>query len=316
MPSFRSKVIRPLLALAVLAPALALAPGGGAEAAFPGTNGLITFTRGDGPPGGIYTMAPDGSSQINRTNPAETNRHPAFSPDGRRIAFTSNRDGNPEIYVMAADGTGQTRLTNNTVNEANPAWSPDGTQIAFNSNRDDPNGEIYTMAADGSDQTNRTNSPEDDGQADWGPVPRQSAPPPPPDSDGDGVPDASDGCPSTAGPASNAGCPLNTFSFGKTLFRKGFTILQVKVPGPGVVKAAQARVTKKKPALIKAARVNATKAGTVKLKLKPTRRGKKLLAKKGKFSVKAKVTYTPRGGKAKSATRGVTIKRAKRKRRR
>ena len=38
---------------------------------------------------------------------------PSWSPDGNKITFYSNRDGNSEIYVMNADGTGQTRLTNN-----------------------------------------------------------------------------------------------------------------------------------------------------------------------------------------------------------
>ena len=38
---------------------------------------------------------------------------PVWSPDGRRIAFSSERDGNPEVYVMNADGSGVTRLTDN-----------------------------------------------------------------------------------------------------------------------------------------------------------------------------------------------------------
>ena len=49
----------------------------------------------------------------------------SWSPDGTRIAFGSNRDGNGEIYVMNADGSGQTRLTNNPAEDAVPAWSPE-----------------------------------------------------------------------------------------------------------------------------------------------------------------------------------------------
>ena len=63
-------------------------------------------------------------------------RQPAWSPDGTKIAFTSNRDGNYEIYTMNADGTGQTSLTNNAAYDFDPAWSPDGTKIAFTSDRD------------------------------------------------------------------------------------------------------------------------------------------------------------------------------------
>ena len=54
-----------------------------------------------------------------------------WSPDGKQIAFRSQRDGNDEIYVMNADGTCQRNLTNDPVNDWSPAWSPDGTQIAF-----------------------------------------------------------------------------------------------------------------------------------------------------------------------------------------
>src|SRR5689334_19079267 len=55
----------------------------------------------------------------------------AFAGTNGKIAFTSQRDGNPEIYVMNADGSGQTRLTNNPRGDEFPAWSPDGTKIAF-----------------------------------------------------------------------------------------------------------------------------------------------------------------------------------------
>lgn len=56
---------------------------------------------------------------------------PAWSPDGRQIAFTGDKDGNREIYVMNADGTGLVRLTDNTVEDGTPSWSPHGRQIAF-----------------------------------------------------------------------------------------------------------------------------------------------------------------------------------------
>src|SRR3989442_7570494 len=66
----------------------------------------------------------------------------------QKIAFGSDRDGNPEIYVMNADGSGVTRLTNNPATDFQLAWSPDGTKIAFRTDRDG-NWEIYVMNADG-----------------------------------------------------------------------------------------------------------------------------------------------------------------------
>jgi len=68
---------------------------------------------------------------------------PSFSSDGKQIAFTSWRDGDPEIYVMQNDGSNVRRLTNHPAFDSYPVFSPDGTQIAFQSNREDEHGEVY-----------------------------------------------------------------------------------------------------------------------------------------------------------------------------
>lgn len=47
---------------------------------------------------------------------------PAWSPDGTKIVFRTDRDGNDEIYIMNADGSGQTRLTNDTASDFRPSW--------------------------------------------------------------------------------------------------------------------------------------------------------------------------------------------------
>jgi TolB protein len=75
---------------------------------------------------------------------------PAFSPDGTRVAFTSNRDGNPEIYVMNRDGSDVRRLTDNPAIDSTPTWSPTGTQIAFTSDRTGSGSpQIYVIGVDG-----------------------------------------------------------------------------------------------------------------------------------------------------------------------
>ena len=94
--------------------------------------------------------------------------YPTWSPDGRRIAFHSRRDGNMEIYLMNADYSGLTRLTSNEADDMFPAWSPDGMHIAFHSNRDG-NEEIYVMDADGSNQTRLTFNSESDTRPAWYP---------------------------------------------------------------------------------------------------------------------------------------------------
>ncbi len=87
---------------------------------------------------------------------------PQWSPDGRQIAFNTDRDdGNSEIYVMESDGSDPRNLTNNDASDFHPSWSPDGRQIAFTSYRDGDS-EIYVMGSDGSDPRNLTNNHSDD----------------------------------------------------------------------------------------------------------------------------------------------------------
>ena len=99
---------------------------------------------------------------------------PAWSPDGRRIAFESNRDGGWEIYVMNADGSDVVQLTNNRGWDGGPAWSPDGRRIAFVSDRDGDR-EIYVMNADGSNIVQLTNNPSFDTDPAWSPDGRRIA---------------------------------------------------------------------------------------------------------------------------------------------
>jgi Tol biopolymer transport system component len=111
----------------------------------------------------IYVMnADDGSGQTRLTDNDGFDGHPSWSPDGTKIAFSSERDGteesrNYEIYVMNLDGSGQTRLTDEPdADDFQPSWSPDGTKIAFVRDSD-----IYVMNAnDGSGQTRLTDEPD------------------------------------------------------------------------------------------------------------------------------------------------------------
>jgi Tol biopolymer transport system component len=93
---------------------------------------------------------------------------PSWSPDGTRIVFCSDRDGNYEIYIMNTDGSNQIRLTENPANDVFPCFSPDGHKIAFVSERDG-NQEIYMMHKDGTDQIRLTDDPARDAEPSWSP---------------------------------------------------------------------------------------------------------------------------------------------------
>jgi DNA-binding winged helix-turn-helix (wHTH) protein len=76
------------------------------------------------------------STLVRLTNNNAMDCEPAWSPDGSRMAFWSNRDGGKEIYVMDANGSNVKRLTNNLADDVNPTWSPDGLKILYESDRD------------------------------------------------------------------------------------------------------------------------------------------------------------------------------------
>lgn len=108
------------------------------------------------------------------TSDAPINADPAWSPDGRRLAFSSRRDFNYNIDIIDSDGTQRQALTTHSGNDWNPSWSSD-EEISFTSNRDG-NWELYKMKEDGSAQTNLTRTPtiaEDD--AAWSPSGAQLA---------------------------------------------------------------------------------------------------------------------------------------------
>jgi hypothetical protein len=116
-------------------------------------------------------MDQDGNNQVRLTTSPAYDDQPKRSPDGTRIVFMSDRDGNFEIYTMNADGSNQTRLTNSLAGDGFPAWSPDGSKIAFVSGdlRNPTTFEIYVMNANGTNVTRLTNDSSIDGVPAWSP---------------------------------------------------------------------------------------------------------------------------------------------------
>jgi TolB protein len=139
----------------------------------------IVFASGHGYAGEypqIYVVDASGGEPLRLTShvnvPTLTlstgNGSPAWSPDGRQIAFVADQiDGPSEIHVMNADGTDVRRLTDSPDRKAGPTWSPDGTRLAFWT--DFEGVDVWVMRADGSEQRNLTDSPSYEVEPVWSP---------------------------------------------------------------------------------------------------------------------------------------------------
>jgi Tol biopolymer transport system component len=90
----------------------------------------IIFVITKGETSDISSICPDGSNLTKLTDSTSLNTTPAWSPDGKDIAFSSSRTGSSQIFVMDANGSSLIQLTSDYQNDF-PVWLPDGKQIAF-----------------------------------------------------------------------------------------------------------------------------------------------------------------------------------------
>jgi eukaryotic-like serine/threonine-protein kinase len=120
----------------------------------------------------LFMINADGTGLIQLTNTPGADLEPAWSPDGKRIAFTSTRDGNMQIYLFDVDSQSVIRLTQPDVNIENsqPAWSPDGRQIAYMAERVGTY-QVWVMSDTGQDNAQLVRS----GQSLWDYAPAWSA---------------------------------------------------------------------------------------------------------------------------------------------
>ncbi|MDX2064864.1 MAG: S41 family peptidase [Fimbriimonadaceae bacterium] len=95
--------------------------------------------------GDIWVVSSAGGTAIPLTSNTELDENPVWSPDGRTIAFSSNRNGNNDIYLVSADGGTPRRLTWYSGNDVPSDWSPDGSKILFSGSRDGRWNGVFTL---------------------------------------------------------------------------------------------------------------------------------------------------------------------------
>lgn len=118
--------------------------------------------------GVLYVMPASGGAATAITDALYDGRQPSWSPDGKWIAFQSNRDGHYRIWLIAPDGTQAHPAAKEPYEEREPAWSPDGKWLAFTSSRD---GKFDIWARNIADGGVRklSNGPGGNSRASWSP---------------------------------------------------------------------------------------------------------------------------------------------------
>ena len=154
-------------AVAVVAALLA----GTASATFPGKPGRIAFgVIGADRNVDVYSIEPDGSDYRRLTDHSAFDACPAYSPDGKSIAFCSDRSGSFQIWVMGADGANQHQVTTSRHDALFPSFSKDGRRIAFQADDGSPASvDIYLVATRGGKITRLTGAPGEDTDASFSP---------------------------------------------------------------------------------------------------------------------------------------------------
>ncbi len=156
--------VRVALATALLLAVIMLVLSAAADAAFPGQNGKIAFSKENFRQGtsGIFAIDPDGGGQQRLTS--GYGYSPSWSDDGERVVFVgSSGEGemefNEDIYVMDADGTNRRQITDTRAYESSPSFFPDGETIAFARYSERNGADIFTMKLDGTGLTKLTDDP-------------------------------------------------------------------------------------------------------------------------------------------------------------
>jgi TolB protein len=97
----------------------------------------------------LYEKAIHGATMTQVTDGASNDAQPRYSPDGRRIAFTSDRAGHWDVWVVDRDGRNPVQITHDDMPELHPSWSPDGRRLVYcRLNARENRGELWIVELD------------------------------------------------------------------------------------------------------------------------------------------------------------------------
>ncbi len=128
--------------------------------------------------GSIWTLPATGGAATRITDLFDDARQPAWSPDGKWIAFFGYRDGGYDIWAIAPDGSNQHKLTWGPFDDREPVWSHDGTRLAFSSDRGDPlrsNYNIWMLDVRAGALRQLTTDPSEESMPSWSPDDKEIA---------------------------------------------------------------------------------------------------------------------------------------------
>src|SRR5215469_5559755 len=103
----------------------------------------------------LWSVNRDGGDAVRLTTGVGIETDPIFSPDGSRIAFTGEYDGNVDVFVIPAAGGAPKRLTYHPAADRAIGWTPDGKQVIFSSSRTSYSrlSRLFTVSAEGGFET-------------------------------------------------------------------------------------------------------------------------------------------------------------------